>query len=245
MIMMVKLFFEKSKLIMQIFALSLVLTWTGLFVQNDIYTDVTFFLFLIFFFLVMIILIYQIINNNRPAILMALLCILLGILSFFFLSIAYYIQSITMGDHYADDLIIPQNIEVYKPAGGELGERTDSIIRLKKTNQDFVLYKAGQSGHYNYDIWVGTIDSGTVYLKAYEVTKNDRLSEQSLTKNSQIRIGNPSPEIKRFEMNGYFTIYEGDWEVPYAARFEVWFRPDSGNERLLFEKNYIISGWQH
>jgi hypothetical protein len=40
------------------------------------------------------------------------------------------------------------------------------------------------------------------------------------------------------------TIYEGDWGKPYAARFEVWFKPDNGgNEQKLFQKNYKIEGW--
>lgn len=42
-----------------------------------------------------------------------------------------------------------------------------------------------------------------------------------------------------------FTIYEGDWDKPYAARFEVWFVPDSGKpERKLMEKVFKIEGWQ-
>jgi hypothetical protein len=56
---------------------------------------------------------------------------------------------------------------------------------------------------------------------------------------------NKSDRIIRFESPNYFTIYEGDWGKPYAARFEVWFEPtENGNERKLFEKNFIIEGWQ-
>ena len=41
-----------------------------------------------------------------------------------------------------------------------------------------------------------------------------------------------------------FTIYEGDWGKPYAARIEVWFRPDSGRtERKLMERVCKIEGW--
>ena len=40
-------------------------------------------------------------------------------------------------------------------------------------------------------------------------------------------------------------IGEGDWGKYYAARFEVWFDPDSGApERKLLEKNFKIEGWQ-
>ena len=43
-----------------------------------------------------------------------------------------------------------------------------------------------------------------------------------------------------------FTIYEGHWGKPYAARFELWFVSDNsgGQEKKLLEKNYKIEGWQ-
>ena len=50
--------------------------------------------------------------------------------------------------------------------------------------------------------------------------------------------------MKKFGTNDHFTIYEGDWEKPYGARFEVWFKADNENEEIkLFEKNYVIEGW--
>jgi hypothetical protein len=48
-----------------------------------------------------------------------------------------------------------------------------------------------------------------------------------------------------FFSNAFFTIYEGDWGKPYAARFEVWFIPDSGApEWKLLERVFKIEGWQ-
>jgi hypothetical protein len=48
-----------------------------------------------------------------------------------------------------------------------------------------------------------------------------------------------------YSAESIFTIYEGDWGKPYAARFEVWFFPDNGGkERKLIEKNFKIEGWQ-
>jgi hypothetical protein len=50
---------------------------------------------------------------------------------------------------------------------------------------------------------------------------------------------------EKFGAKSGFTIYEGDWGKPYAARFEVWFKPDSkGPERKLAERIYKIEGWQ-
>ena len=38
---------------------------------------------------------------------------------------------------------------------------------------------------------------------------------------------------------------EGNWDQYYAARFELWFRPDSGApERKITEKVFRIQGWQ-
>jgi hypothetical protein len=50
---------------------------------------------------------------------------------------------------------------------------------------------------------------------------------------------------ERFGAKAGFMIYEGDWGKPYAARFEVWFKPDSGKtERKLAERVFKIEGWQ-
>lgn len=52
-------------------------------------------------------------------------------------------------------------------------------------------------------------------------------------------------KIKKIRYENEFTIYEGDWGKPYAARIEVWFRPDSGKpERKLMERVCKIKGWQ-
>ncbi len=109
---------------------------------------------------------------------------------------------------------------------------------------DFELFHSFQPGLYEYEIWLGKIDSGTVFLKVYEITKNDRLSKDRLTNRSSIRVENSTDEIKKFGTQDHFTIYEGDWGKPYAARFEVWYQPDKGKERKLTEKNYKIEGWQ-
>ncbi|MDN3706528.1 hypothetical protein QW060_26370 [Myroides ceti] len=97
------------------------------------------------------------------------------------------------------------------------------------------------------------IESGYCYLKAFEVTHNDPLSADRLKERSKIKVFNSSDTTAKFEMTaregysaeGIFTIYEGDWDKPYAARFEVWFVPDNGGkERKLIEKNFKIEGWQ-
>ena len=152
-----------------------------------------------------------------------------------------------MPDKYADKLIIPKNIKIYLPSD------TSFSAKQLDTTPDFQLYNSFQPGLYSYSIWTKRIDSGYCYLKAYEVTHNDPLSVDRLKERSRIEVFNPSDTLKRFEMNNdndnynskkSFTIYEGDWGKPYAAKFEVWYVPaNGGGERKLIEKNFKIEGW--
>ena len=102
-----------------------------------------------------------------------------------------------------------------------------------------------QPGLYNSRIWANPGEPGMIYLKAFEVTKGTRLSEDRLKEKSNEWIGWSADPGEVFFSNTTFTIYEGDWGRPYAARFEVWFVPDSGGaERKLMEKVFKIEGWQ-
>ena len=148
-------------------------------------------------------------------------------------------------DTFADNLKIPTNISLYNPVDMGFDEkRPDSISNLHKQTTDFQLYNLFQPGLYEYDFWTSKIDSGTIYIKAYEITQNYALSTQRLPQSSSVKIYNPTDSIIKVGTTNHFTIYEGDWDKPYAARFEVWFKPSvGGQERKLFEKNYKIEGW--
>lgn len=149
-------------------------------------------------------------------------------------------------DDYADDLEIPGNISISDPVDTYDNSRgLDSIVNMKVTGTKLVLYNASQPGIYEFDVWLPKVNSGTVYLKAYEVTKNDPLSDDRLGQASSIDVVNQSDTFKRFHSNGTFTIYEGDWGKPYAARFEVWYNPADGTaERKLYQQVYRIEGWE-
>lgn len=149
------------------------------------------------------------------------------------------------GDHRADDLKIPTDIQIENPINMDSYARPDSILKLNKTQPDLVLYNSDQPGMYEYDFWTNKIESGTIYLKAFEITQDEELSTDNLKKDSKISIDNSSDSIVRFSSTR-FTIYEGDWGKFYAARFEVWFKPTTGGqERKLFQKNFKIEGWMH
>lgn len=155
-----------------------------------------------------------------------------------------FVSFLTPEDNYADNLKIPEGITINIPIGdGNYTEVPDSLRNMNRLKPDFILYNSFQPGLYEYDIWYGKIEKGIICLKAYEVTNEDRLSSSTLEESSEIRIYNPSENIIRFGTKDNFTIYEGDWGKPYTARFEVWFKPQEGEERKLFEKIYKIEGW--
>jgi hypothetical protein len=148
-------------------------------------------------------------------------------------------------DTWAHNLTIPKNIQIENPADIGIDQnKPDSLTNRVVKQTEFQLYNSFQPGLYKYDFWIGKIESGTIYLKAFEITQNLALSTNRLPKSSSISIYNPTDSIMKFGTNSDFTIYEGDWGDPYAGRFEVWFKPDNGNkERKLYSKNYKIEGW--
>ena len=109
----------------------------------------------------------------------------------------------------------------------------------------FNLYQSFQPGIYEAEGWVNPGEAGTVYLRAYEVTRKIRLSEDRLYESSNERVGWSENRDELFLYNTHITIYEGDWGQPYAARFELWLKPESGaTERKLLERTFKIEGWQ-
>ena len=102
-----------------------------------------------------------------------------------------------------------------------------------------------QPGLYDAYVWINPGEPGMVYLKAYEATQRTPLSANRLKESSNEWVGWSDNPEELFLSNTHFSIYEGDWGKPYAARFEVWFVPDSGApERKLLEKVFKIEGWQ-
>lgn len=109
----------------------------------------------------------------------------------------------------------------------------------------FRLRTGMQPGMYGVVYSLNPGEPGSVYLKAFEVTKGTPLSVERLEASSKTRMTWSTEPSERFGAETGFTIYEGDWGKPYAARFEVWFAPDSGkSERKIAERVFKIEGWQ-
>jgi hypothetical protein len=114
-----------------------------------------------------------------------------------------------------------------------------------KDGHPFRLLTGMQPGIYGVAYSLNPGEPGSVYLKAFEVTKGTPLSVDELKMSSKTRMTWSTEPSERFGAKAGFTTYEGDWGKPYAARFEVWFKPDSGKpERKLAERVFKIEGWQ-
>lgn len=111
--------------------------------------------------------------------------------------------------------------------------------------QAFRLLTGMQPGIYGVAYSLNPGEPGSVYLRVFEVTKGTPLSVDRLEAASRTRMTWSADPSERFGAKTGFTIYEGDWGKPYAARFEVWFTPDSGKpDRKLAERIFKIEGWQ-
>jgi hypothetical protein len=122
----------------------------------------------------------------------------------------------------------------------------DLALRLGgASGEPFRLLEGMQPGIYGVAFSLNPGEAGAVYLKAFEITQGTPLSEDRLEAASETRMTWSAEPAEKFGAKSGFTIYEGDWGKPYAARFEVWFKPDSkGPERKLAERIYKIEGWQ-
>lgn len=130
-------------------------------------------------------------------------------------------------------------------ASAQARSRALAVRLAGKDDQPFRLLVGMQPGMYGVAYSLNPGEPGVVYLKAYEVTQGTPLSADALASKSKARLTWSSDPAERFGDKAGFTIYEGDWGKPYAARFEVWFKPNAAKrERKLAERVYKIEGWQ-
>lgn len=151
--------------------------------------------------------------------------------AFLFFSVSMYL-AFSPPDFYGAHKVIPKNIKFEIPAEKEFTEKD-----LKQN--DFRLAELSQPGIYNFYTNHQPKESGYFYIKAFEITSNDRLSEDGITERSKIVVEKPDTKI----YTGDFIIYEGSWDDQYGARIELWYHPDSSSEYKIKQKNYIIEGW--
>ncbi len=240
-------FFEKWWIPIIIWAFSIIFFYfVDVYSKNNILEKVSYILLVVSLLFLLTSAIFQFLKKHWLFGIATVLTPIITIVLIIILVIFQYFINTVEGDKWADNLEIPDNIALNIPKGnGCINVRPDSILNIKRTKNDFEIYNSFQPGLYEYDFWTGKIESGIIYLKAYEITQEYPLSTDRLAEQSSVKIYNPTDSIMRFGTTSDFTIYEGDWGKPYAARFEVWFKPDNGGqERKLIQKNYKIEGWQ-
>ncbi|MBA6297918.1 hypothetical protein H4J55_00405 [Colwellia sp. MB3u-22] len=185
--------------------------------------------------------IYSIFNKHIKMIKVSTICLTLNLLLVWFIY-----EAITATDPFTDDLYIPNDIEISKPISLEYDRNNHEYIwephinnSINQTNFDLV--NSHQPGIYEFALWYKSNVNGYLYIKAYEITKGTRLSVSRLKERSLLEVESSS---KLTFYHNDFSIYEGDWGYPYAAKIEVWFCEDPSTEGFkVMEKNYIIEGW--
>lgn len=215
--------------------------------KSNLLAYVAYPLFFLSLFLILVSVYYQFKHKRKAAGIASILAFIGATGAFLVIGVIAIAVEMIDGDRWADDIKIPPNIDLHVPKAERDDYTLDSINKITTIKPDFEIYNDFQPGIYQYHLWIDNLEAGTVYLKAYEVTQNYRLSGDGIKRESSVHVYNPSDIILPVKPTGNFTIYEGDWGKFYAARFEVWFIPDGNGqqERKLMEKIYKVEGWQH
>ena len=163
------------------------------------------------------------------------------ILASIFLIILVSILFIGMDiDFYGADHPIPENIKCEEPPLVK-GKNTGSGYFVATPTKEvawngFEVENARRTGNYYYSINFQPKEKGYLFIKAYEIGTNERLSEE-LANYECTKI----EDLKQNFYSGNFTIYEGVGSK-YCARIELWFKPNNGKEYKINQKNYIVEG---
>jgi len=156
--------------------------------------------------------------------------ILISIFLFYYVALIF---TLSPPDYYGVYKQIPKDVEISKPIEAE-------PTKLELEKHDLILGASFQPGIYDYYTDFEPKETGYFYIKAFEITSNDRLSEERIKKRSKVSVDNKEPKIYR----GEFTIYEGSWGDEYGAKIELWFKPsERKDDYKIAERNYIVEGW--
>jgi hypothetical protein len=170
-------------------------------------------------------------------ILISLGLLVLVAIGLFFGSIWYY----SWQDSKFYDIEIPEGENYQKPTEYLNNKQLDSLKNLAVDSERIEIIGTGYDG-YDFYMWHKPTEMGEIYIKAFELTKNQRLSEWKLTNRTKNLISELSDDYKLF--TGRTVIDEGTFEKYYPARFELWFKSEKdGAEKKLTEKSYLIDGW--
>lgn len=124
---------------------------------------------------------------------------------------------------------IPEDIKCEKVYQEEIPKKELGVQNDFKLNDGY--------GYYSFYVNFKPKEKGYLYIKAFKVTTNDLLSDEYLNDWSKSMIDDVTAKI----YSGSFTINKGAGDR-YCARIELWFKPNSGKEYMVNQKNYIVEG---
>jgi hypothetical protein len=209
------------------YLLAIGIFFLGMLFERDWIIDVSLWVFLVNIIGTIISSIVQIVNRKWLYIIPQI-----GITAFLF----YYASIILIyspPDYYGANKKIPENIEIYEPV-------SEKPTKEQFDKYDLILGHSAQPGIYTYYTDYQPKENGYFYIKAFEITSNDRLSADRIKERSKIIVEN----LEKDEYQGEFTIYEGSWGDKYGSRIELWFQPSNGkDEYKITERNFIVEGW--
>lgn len=154
------------------------------------------------------------------------------IVTIFLFVITSVIFTLSPPDYYGVNKTIPKNIEIEIPIETEISEEDLNV-------NDFKIAAYSQPGIYTYYTNYQPKEKGSLFIRVFEITSNDKLSEKEILDRSKIIVN----ELDAKMYSGEFVIYEGSWGDKYGARIELWYQPDNGMEYKIAEKNYVVEGW--
>jgi hypothetical protein len=100
-------------------------------------------------------------------------------------------------------------------------------------------------GIYEVKAWVLAPQPGQAFLKVFDSKTNRLLSADRMAKPSTKSLawhGAKSKALSPYDAT--VTIYEGDWDHQYEARFELWHRSAKGKEQRLISTTRMVNGWE-
>lgn len=154
------------------------------------------------------------------------------IVTIFLFVITSVIFTLSPPDYYGVNKTIPKNIKIEIPIETEISEEDLNV-------NDFKIAAYSQPGIYTYYTNYQPNVKGSFFIRVFEITSNDKLSEKEILYRSKIIVN----ELDAKMYSGEFVIYEGSWGDKYGARIELWYQPDNGMEYKIAEKNYVVEGW--
>jgi hypothetical protein len=122
----------------------------------------------------------------------------------------------------------------------------DFASGLSTSTESFLKIADGmQPGIYLVTAWVPVSEKSEAFVKVFDQKTGADLSESEIKQKSLRMMGWSELPSNRFPYQAEVTVYEGDWDHTFAARFELWLRSHAtGKEIKIIERTRMINGWE-